>query len=165
MWTRGAFGRSVVVAVLAYTYAGAVGVDYLLAHDARYPLERWLAHNAPVGTRVETYHKATFSPRFPANVKVVRPKFRRMTKTDFAKRAPDMVVLNLVDLERITARYDEVKPVMVEPPENQEFLQALLGGELGYHQVASFHATWPLIPDGLIRSLSPNFIVLARNAS
>jgi hypothetical protein len=165
LWARGVGGRVLVLAVLAYTYAGAIGVDYLLAHDARYDLERWLVHNAPVGTRVETYHKATFSPRFPANVKVVRPKFRHFNKTDFAQRAPGMVVLNLVDLERITARYDEVKPVMVEPPENQEFLQALMRGELGYQKVASFHTTWPLIPDGLIRSLSPNFVVFARNAS
>jgi hypothetical protein len=76
-----------------------------------------------------------------------------------------MVVLNLIDLERITARYDEIRPVMVEPPENREFLQALLHGDLGYREVASFHTTWPLIPDDLIRSLSPHFVVLARNAS
>ena len=53
-------------------------------------------------------------------------------------------------------------PVMVHPPENEAFLRALLQGELGYREIASFHASWPLIPDGIMRSLSPPFVVLAR---
>jgi hypothetical protein len=162
LWARGAAGKALVLAVLAYTYAGGVGVDYLLAHDPRYQVERWLAKNAAPGTRVETYHKPTFSPRFPANVNVVRPKFHHINTAEFEQRAPDMVLLNLVDLERITERYDKRDPVMVRPPENQEFLEALMHGDLGYHEVASFHTSWPLIPDGIMRSLSPSFVLLAR---
>ena len=162
LWARGPAGKALVLAVLAYTYAGGAGVDYLLAHDPRYQVERWLAQNAPPGTRIETYHKATFSPRFPANVKVVRPKFHHINKAEFEQRTPDMVLLNLVDLERITERYDKKDPVMVQPPENKEFLDALMQGELGYREVATFHASWPLIPDGIMRSLSPPFVLLAR---
>lgn len=165
LWARGAAGKALVLAVLAYTYAGGIGVDYLLAHDPRYQVERWLAQNAPPGTRVETYHKATFSPRFPDNVKAVRPKFHHINKADFERRAPDMVLLNMVDLERVTQRYDKVQPVMVHPAENEEFLRALLQGELGYREIASFHASWPLIPDGIMRSLSPPFVLLARQPS
>lgn len=161
LWARGWVGKALVVAVLAYTYAGGIGVDYLLAHDPRYQAERWLAQNAPPGTRIETYHKATLSPRFPANVKVLRPKFHHINKAEFERRAPDMVLLNTVDLERITERYDKRDPVMVRPPENAEFLQALMQGQLGYHEIAAFHASWPLIPDGIIRSLSPPFVLLA----
>jgi hypothetical protein len=164
LWTRGSIWRALVVAVLAYTYAAGVGVDYLLANDPRYQVERWLATSVRPGTRVETYHKATFSPRFPANIEVVRPNFHRINKTDFATRAPDYVLLDLVDLQRVTERYDKTLPVMVQPPQNQEFLDALLKGELPYREVASFHASWPLIPDGIMRSLSPPFLLLGRVA-
>jgi 4-amino-4-deoxy-L-arabinose transferase-like glycosyltransferase len=162
LWKRGRPGKALVLATLAYALASGVGVDYLMAHDPRYQAEAWLQHHTRPGTRIEVYQKASFLPRFPDWLTVVEPKFRDISSAGFAQRAPDLVLLNMAELKHIVSRYDKSQPRMVAPPENAAFLQSLLRGELGYREVASFSASWPLLPENIIRSLGPRLLLVAR---
>lgn len=166
-WSRGAGGRIAVTAVLAYTLSYGVGVDYLLARDPRYDVERWLHANARPGMVLETYHEAVFTPRFPPWLSVLRPRFDEISVSDLERRRPDLILVDLANLERITRRHQKTSADLRTRGENQTFLNALLAGRLGYEPLARFEAEWPVMQHSpvrgrMIRSLAPPYVLFGR---
>lgn len=167
LWEHGLAGRLAVSALLACTLAYGAGVDYLLANDPRYEVERWLRDNARPGMTLETYHEPVLSPRFPPWLSVVRPRFDEISASGLARRRPDLVLVNLANLERITRRHRRDSADLRVRRENEEFLADLLAGRLGYRPRAKFEAGWPVMPSApvggpMIRSLAPPFVLFAR---
>jgi 4-amino-4-deoxy-L-arabinose transferase-like glycosyltransferase len=162
LWSLGRAARVLAAFALGFTLVQGAGVDYLLANDPRYQVENWLETNVAPGARIETYHKATHLPRRAGRGRFERPPFDRINRRDFGSRSPDLVLINLRDTDGITGRYDKLEPRMVRQPENVEFLNALVSGELGYTPVRRFHLWWPLLPEGLIPSLNPPLVLFAR---
>ncbi len=158
----GRVGRVVTAGVVLTAGLYGASVDYLLVRDPRYAAEAWLQEHAR-GHTVETYNRATFLPRFPAQVSVSQPKFTAVTITGLAQRRPDFILLNMADIGRVTGRYDLYEVGVKRRPENEAFLRALLAENLGYHRVARFRAWSPLIRDDVIRSLNPEIVVFARS--
>jgi len=158
----GQMGRAAVAVALLVSLVHGASVDYLLVHDPRYAAEAWLRQHAR-GRTVEVYNRATFLPRFPADVEVSQPKFTHITRAGLAERHPDFILLNMADSGRITGHYDVFEVGVKRRPENEAFLRALLNEELGYRRVVRFHASTRLIRDDVIRSLNPEIVVFGRS--
>ncbi|HXG02315.1 MAG TPA: glycosyltransferase family 39 protein [Candidatus Binatia bacterium] len=155
VWTAAPARRLLRVSIVLlglYSFAYGAEIDYLLLHDARYGAEAWLQRGAPPGTTVEVYTGSVYLPRFPPGVTVDVRDFTAEELERLPARAPDLVVLTSVHYERL-------EPGSV----GVELLDRLLGGELGYRTVEVFR-TAPVIAPRIIAALSPEVVVLARQA-
>jgi len=162
---RGRGGRIValLVCVFAVVYSG--DVLRLLAGDARYQAESWMAPHLAQGESVEVYQSWTYLPRWARAHGVVRPPVDAMAVADVRERSPDFIVLSSKGKEGITMYpnpdWRDGRGMMLEREENKQMLAALESGALGYEPVARFERR-PLIPRELITSLAPAISVYRR---
>jgi len=176
----------ILVAALAAVWIFAYGwdVNRMMAGDARYDAERWLALQAARRPRVEIYQNRAYLPRFPEGIDVIEVPYEQRDATAFAERHPDLVVLSSSGLSGITVRYkqdwqsdsdgDSDADSGYSPAQrsaggavmnytrdaNAEFLRRLTAGELGYTEAARFSVT-PWIDRPLIQSLNPAIVIYA----
>jgi hypothetical protein len=162
IWAQSRAGKVVVTVAAAFTLLHGAGVDYLLAKDSRYQVEAWLREHARPGTRLETYHDAPYLPRPVTGVEIDIPPFAETTRAGIEARKPDLVLISLSNIKRITQHYHPTESAPIRPPENVVFLHAILSGELGYRRAARFHVRWPLLPRRFIPSLNPPMLLLVR---
>jgi hypothetical protein len=179
-----AAARIVAFAALAWIAVYGLEVDRMLAHDARYAAEGWLATHGRAGEVVEVYQQPTYLPRFPSFLRVDAVPFEERTVEGLEKRRPDWIVLSSSGLSGVSVAYrkdwqgeeyadEEWMPSQVAPGGtvmnykrrgNVELLERLTQEQLGYRRVATFFVE-PWINRTLIQSLDPEVTIYARENS
>jgi hypothetical protein len=173
--------RAAACAALVWIAVYGLEVDRMLAYDARYSAESWLATHARAGEVVEVYQQPTYLPRFPSFLRVDSVAFEQRTIEGLAERRPDWIVLSSAGLSGVSVAYrkdwlgeesdsEEWMPSQIAPGGtvmnykrrgNVEFLAALTQERLGYRRIASFFVE-PWINRTLIQSLDPEVTIYAR---
>jgi hypothetical protein len=146
--------RPAIVLLLAYsTYRGA-SVDWLLREDPRYAAEQWLRSHVPATAVIEAYGPSQYLPRLPGHPRAQGLNLEGYVEDAFRERAPDYVVLAHAYYKRITEdKADDF--------DQEEFLDHLWHGELGYRTVADFTADGFGAPN-LIPGLNSRIVIFER---
>jgi hypothetical protein len=168
-----------------YLFAYGWDVNRMLSGDARYDAEAWLAAEATDGQVIEVYQRATYLPRPPDGITMVRIDFDKRSVRELHRRRPDFVLLSSAGLSGVTVEYkkdwqdsDAYAEADWIPSqratdgtimnyhrrENLELLDGLRSGSIGYHKAAEF-ALEPWIDRPLIQSLNPKISIYARSIS
>jgi 4-amino-4-deoxy-L-arabinose transferase-like glycosyltransferase len=135
--------RPAVAALVLYSLLYGASVDWFLEGDPRYEAEEWIKRNVSRAAAMEAYGPAQYLPRFPAQVRVQRSTLRGYVEEAFRSRAPEYVLLTHAYYRRITEdQHDDF--------DQEEFIEHLWTGELGYHVAADFKA-----PEGFAPHLIP----------
>jgi hypothetical protein len=165
---RGRVGRLVAVLACAFGLAYAGEVLWLLANDARYDAEQWMAQRLHHGASVEVYQSWTYLPRWQRTPGVTRPPVEAMSVADITGRWPDFIVISSKGREGITMYpnpdWRDGRGMMLEREENKRMLAALENGALGYEPIARFENRL-VFPRALITSLNPAIEVYRRAGS
>jgi len=91
--------------MLAWIAVYGLEVDRMLAYDARYSAESWLATHARADEVVEVYQQPTYLPRFPSFLRVDSVPFDERTIEGVEKRRPDWIVLSSAGLSGVSVAY------------------------------------------------------------
>jgi 4-amino-4-deoxy-L-arabinose transferase-like glycosyltransferase len=147
LWTSpGRFSwmtRPAIAALLLYSLLYGASVDWFLERDPRYEAEKWITHNVSRAADMEAYGPAQYLPRFSEHVRVRRLTLRGYVEEAFRSRAPEYVLLTHAYYRRITEdQQDDF--------DQEEFIEHLWTGELGYHVAADFK-----VPEGFAPHLIP----------
>jgi hypothetical protein len=176
-----AVARAAAVVMLVWIAVYGLEVDRMLAYDARYSAESWLATHARADEVVEVYQQPTYLPRFPSFLRVDSVPFDERTIEGVEKRRPDWIVLSSAGLSGVSVAYrkdwqgeeydtEDWMPSQIAPGGavmnykrrgNVELLEALTQERLGYRRVATFFVE-PWIDRTLIQSLDPEVTIYAR---
>jgi hypothetical protein len=174
-----ALRAGVALAAAAYAIGYGWDVNRMLAGDARYDAEAWLATLSP-GAQIEIYQRPTYLPRFPAHLRAGRVSFDEIDTAAFRLRRPDYVLISTAGIGALTTSYSEdwqeagdddgelvpgrrlgERVLTYQHRRNRKFLASLVSGRLGYRPVARFRVE-PWIDRPLINSLNPEITVYAR---
>ena len=149
--------RPAIVGLLLYSFLYGASVDWLLQRDPRYQVEEWLRRNVGPTAVVEAYGPTQYLPRFPENVRVRHTVLQGYVEEDFRRRAPEYVLLTQVYIRRIVNdRGDDF--------DQEEFLQHLDNGNLGYGVAAEFKSVGFLAP-ALIPGLNSRITIYERKTT
>ena len=166
--TRGRAGGFVATAVVAFGLLYSTEVLRLLATDARYEAETWMAPYLERGHSVEVYQSWTYLPRWAQMPSVHKPPTDAMSIASVNDRRPDFIVISSKGKEGITMYpnpdWRDGRGMMLVREDNLRMLEALENGDLGYERVQRFERR-PWIPRELITSLNPAIDVYRRNES
>jgi 4-amino-4-deoxy-L-arabinose transferase-like glycosyltransferase len=159
LWTAtGRFAwitRPAIAALLLYSLLYGASVDWLLERDPRYEAEAWIKRNISRAAAMEAYGPAQYLPRFPEQARVQRSTLRGYVEEAFRSRAPEYVLLTHAYYRRITEdQQDDF--------DQEEFIEHLWTGELGYHVAADFKTPEVLAPH-LIPGVNSRITVFARS--
>jgi hypothetical protein len=174
-------GQLAAAVFVVYIFAYGWDVNRMLVGDPRYAAEQWLAGRAGDAPTIEVYQRATYLPRTPDGVNMVRVDFDKRSVKELQDRAPDFVMLSSAGLSGVTVQYkrdwksddyagEEWIPsqratdgtiMNYKRRKNVELLDGLRDGSAGYSKAADF-AFEPWIDRPLIQSLSPKITIYAR---
>jgi hypothetical protein len=158
VWTASArwawVARPVIAALLLYSLAHGASADWLFDQDPRYQAEEWIKRHVPQAAVIETYGPLQYLPRFPEHIRVQHLPLEGYVEEMFRARAPEYVLLSHAYYRRITEdQRDDF--------DQEEFIEALWSGALGYRVAAEFRASGLVVPD-LIRSLNSRITIFER---
>jgi hypothetical protein len=157
--------RSLALGIAGVGIAYAADVLPLLAADARYDAERWMAPYLEKGHSVEVYQSWTYLPRWEQVPTVSKPPTEATSVAGVRERDPDFIVISSKGKEGITMYpnpdWRDGRGMMLVREESARMLRQLESGDLGYELVRRFERT-PLIPRELITSLGPAIDVYRR---
>lgn len=165
---RGRAGSVATTAVVAFGILYSGEVLRVLATDARYEAEEWMAPYLERGHSVEVYQSWTYLPRWERAPSVHRPATDEMSIAAVRERQPDFIVVSSKGKEGITMYpnpdWRDGRGMMLVREDNLRMLEALEAGTLGYDRVQRFERRlW--IPRELITSLNPAIDVYRRKES
>lgn len=160
--------RSAVAAVALLSLlavARAAEMDLLLRWDPRYDAEVWMAESLPPGSRVETYQKPVYLPRFTGFESKLIP-LKERSVAGVLERQPEVIVLSSASRKTIhhfwTADWRQGDgSLLTEEPAATEMLRALEAGELPYREVSHF-ARPPVLLSLRITSVAPEIRIFRR---
>jgi 4-amino-4-deoxy-L-arabinose transferase-like glycosyltransferase len=162
-------GTTLTALTLLWQVALVVHLHGMLWNDSRYALERWVRENVPAGTTIESSTQARYLPRLADRYRysVVGNSFdpisyallaNDLTRERLEERQPPYIlVLSDVGLSG--------DPNRVSEPELRAYYDALLGGRLGYAEVARFETPTWLPYRQLTVGTQPTAILLKRNSA
>jgi hypothetical protein len=161
--------RWVVGAALAglavLSLARAIELDRLLAADARYQAEAWMAAQLPAGARAEVYQKPAFVPRFRGGIEGRFVPVAQRSRAALLERAPDVIVTSSASRKSITsiwtADWRETGSLLTPQPAAVDLLAALEGGQLPYRVGAVFRQD-PVLLRNRITSVAPEITIYVR---
>jgi hypothetical protein len=158
--------QALVGGLAALALGRAIEIDWLLATDARYQAEAWMAANLPPGARAEVYQKLSFLPRFRAPVTAAYVPIEHRTLAGLAARQPDAIVTSSASYQSINQvwapDWRETRTLLKPDPAAGEFLAALEAGQLPYRVAAVFHQQ-PRLLTNRITSVAPEIRIYVRN--
>jgi hypothetical protein len=162
---RGRAGAVVAAAVAGFGLFYSGEVLRMLAGDARYQAEAWMAPYLERGHSVEVYQSWTYLPRWEQQPSVHKPAADAMSIAAVRERRPDFIVISSKGKEGITMYpnpdWRDGRGMMLVREENLRMLEALEGNTLGYERVERFERRlW--VPRELITSLNPAIDVYRR---
>jgi hypothetical protein len=165
---RSRIGAVAAAAVVGFGILYSSDVLRVLANDARYDAEKWIAPYLERGHSVEVYQSWTYLPRWEREASVRKPPVDAMSIAAVSERRPDFIVISSKGKEGITMYpnpdWRDGRGMMLVREDNLRMLEALEGGRLGYERVQRFER--PLwIPRELITSLNPAIDVYRRKES
>jgi len=163
---RGRLGGFAGTAIVAFGLLYSSEVLRLLASDARYEAETWMAPYLERGHSVEVYQSWTYLPRWEHAPSVHKPPTDAMSIAAVNDRRPDFIVISSKGKEGITMYpnpdWRDGRGMMLVRVDNVRMLEALESGDLGYERVQRFERrAW--VPRELITSLNPAIDVYRRN--
>jgi len=165
---RSRLGRTAAIAVVAFGLVYSGEVLRLLADDARYEAEAWMAPYLERGHSVEVFQSWTYLPRWQREPSVSKPPTDEMSISAVRARRPDFIVISSKGKEGITMYpnpdWRDGRGMMLVREDNLAMLEALEGGHLGYERVQGFDRR-PWIPRELITSLDPAIDIYRRTES
>jgi hypothetical protein len=161
-------GLAVAVTIVGFGLFYSGEVLRVLAADARYEAETWMAPYLERGHSVEVYQSWTYLPRWERAPSVHKPPTDAMSIAAVRERDPDFIVISSKAKEGITMYpnpdWRDGRGMMLVHEDNLRMLQALEGGRLGYERVQRFERRlW--IPRELITSLNPAIDIYRRAES
>lgn len=160
-WTRWA-----AIAIAAFGIVYSAEVLRVLADDARYEAEAWIAPYLAQGDSVEVFQSWTYLPRWARSPSVHKPAPDEMSIADVSRRSPDFIVISSKGKEGITMYpnpdWRDGRGMMLEREDNKRMLEALENERLGYRRVARFERRL-LVPRELITSLDPAIDIYRRS--
>jgi hypothetical protein len=137
----------------------------MLARDARYRAEAWMAPHLSRNASVEVFQSWTYLPRWQHEASVRKPGFDELSSEAVRARNPELIVLSSKAKEGITMYpnpdWRDGRGMMLVDDDNRTMLDRLESGSLGYERVARFERR-TLIPRELITSLDPAIDVYRR---
>jgi hypothetical protein len=146
--------RPAIVILLLYSLLYGASVDWLLQQDPRYRAEAWMQQKVPAASVIEAYGPGQYLPRFPDSVRVRPMTLQGYVEEAFRQRTPEYVLLTQAYYRRITEdRKDDF--------DQEEFLEDLRQGTLGYHIAADFKPPAAVAPE-LIPSLHSRVTIFER---
>ncbi len=146
--------RPAIAVLLVYSALYGASVHWLMYHDPRYRAEDWLRRNIRAGADVEAFGPAQYLPRFPKTLQVRRVMLDGYVQDAFRQRMPEYVLLTWAYYRRITE--DDRKDF-----DQEELLEQLWNGRLGYRVAADFRAPDFVAPN-LIPGLNSRITILER---
>jgi Dolichyl-phosphate-mannose-protein mannosyltransferase len=147
--------RPAVAILLLYSLVYGASVDWLLQQEPRYQAEEWIQRNVPSTAVIEAYGPTQYLPRFPEHVRVRQLVLQGYVEEAFRSRAPEYVLLTHAYYRRITEdQQDDF--------DQEEFIEHLWAGELGYHVAADFKAPEGFAPH-LIPGVNSRITIFARS--
>ena len=163
-WRR--LGSVAAAAIISFGLLYSGEVLRVLAGDARYEAEAWMAPYLERGYSVEVYQSWTYLPRWEREPSVRKPETDAMSIAAVRERQPDFIVISSKGKEGITMYpnpdWRDGRGMMLVREDNLRMLEALEGGTLGYERVQRFERRlW--VPRELITSLNPSIDVYRRN--
>ena len=167
---RGRQARTAVavaaLSLCSLALARAVDLHWLMAADSRYRAEAWMAANLPPGSRIETYQKAVYLPRFGDGLKADLIPMQERSVDGVRRRRPRAIVLSSASASSITHVWSpdwRVTGTLLSPvPGAVELIDALARGELPYRAAAVFRQQ-PRLIRLRITSLAPTITIYERN--
>jgi len=157
---------ALVGAVAALALGRAIEIDWLLATDARYQAETWMAAHLPPGARAEVYQKPAFLPRFRAAVTATYIPIEQRTLGGLAERQPQAIVTSSASYKSIdqvwAPDWRETRTLLKPDAAAGEFLAALEAGRLPYRVAAVFRQQ-PRLLTNRITSVAPEIRIYVRN--
>lgn len=155
----------VVGAAAVLSLARAVELNLLLAGDARYRAEAWMAEHLPPGAVAEVYQKPAFVPRFRDGVRGRFVPIGERSIAGVTARQPAAIVTSSASHKSIThtwtADWRETRSLLSARPEAVEFLTALEDGRLPYRLAAAFRQD-PRLVHNRITSVAPEIRIYVR---
>jgi 4-amino-4-deoxy-L-arabinose transferase-like glycosyltransferase len=146
--------RPVIAILLLYSLAHGATADWLFDHDPRYQAEEWIKRHVPPAAVIETYGPLQYLPRFPEHIRVQYLPLEGYVEEEFRTRVPEYVLLTHAYYRRITEDQED-------DFDQEEFIEALWNGALGYRVAGDFRASGLVVPD-LIRSLNSRITIFER---
>jgi hypothetical protein len=172
LWARAArtparwMAGAALAGLAALSLARAVELNWLLATDARYQAEAWMAAHLPGGARAEVYQKPAFIPRFRGGIEGHFVPFDQRSRAALLERAPDAIVTSTASRKSIThswtADWRETHSLLTAQPAAVDLLAGLEAGELPYHVGAVFRQE-PVLLRNRITSVAPEITIYVRN--
>ena len=165
MSARHRLGAAAAVAITGFGILYSSEVLRMLADDARYEAEAWMAPYLERGHSIEVYQSWTYLPRWERQPSVHKPPTDAMSIVSVRERQPDFIVISSKGKEGITMYpnpdWRDGRGMMLVREENLRMLEALEGGTLGYERVQRFERRlW--VPRELITSLNPAIDIYRR---
>lgn len=166
---RGGLARGAAAVLLAavalLSLARAVELNVLLAGDARYKAEAWMASHLPAGAVAEVYQKPAFVPRFRDGLDGRFVPIGERSIAGVTARRPAAIVTSSASHKSIThtwtADWRETRDMLSARPEAVAFLDALEGGQLPYRLAAVFRQD-PRLVHNRITSVAPEIRIYVR---
>lgn len=146
--------RPTIAALLLYSLIYGASADWLFDKDPRYQAEEWINRHVPPQAIIETYGPTQYLPRFQAHVRVRHLPLEGYVEESFRTRVPEYVLLTHAHYRRITEDQED-------DFDQEEFIEALWNGALGYRVAGDFRASGFVVPD-LIRSLNSRIVIFER---
>jgi hypothetical protein len=158
-------GRAACAVLAGFGLFYASEVLRVLAGDARYEAEAWMAPYLERRHSVEVFQSWTYLPRWEREPSVVKPPTDEMSVAAVRERHPDFIVISSKGKEGITMYpnpdWRDGRGMMLVREDNLHMLEALEDGRLGYERVRHFER--PLwLPRELITSLNPAIDIYRR---
>jgi hypothetical protein len=146
--------RPCIAILLLYSLIYGASADWLFDKDPRYQAEDWINRHVPPQAIIETYGPIQYLPRFPEHVHVRLIPLEGYVEDAFRTRAPEYVLLTHAYYRRITEDQED-------DFDQEELIEGLWNGKLGYSLAGDFKASGVIAPD-LIRSLNPRIVIFER---
>ena len=146
--------RPAIIVLLLYSLLYGASVNWLFDEDPRYRAEEWINRHVASTAIIETYGPAQYLPRFPEQIHVRHIPLEGYVEDSFRTRSPDYVLLTHAYYRRITEdQQDDF--------DQEEFLEDLWNGTLGYRVARDFKPVGSITPE-LIASLNSRIIIFER---
>jgi hypothetical protein len=146
--------RPAIAALLLYSLVYGASADWLFDQDPRYQAEEWINRHVTPEATIETYGPVQYLPRFPEHVRVRHIPLEGYVEEAFRSRTPEYVLLTHGYYRRITEDQED-------DFDQEELIEDLWDGDLGYRLVGDFKALRGVAPD-LIRSLNSRILIFER---
>ncbi len=103
-----AWGRIIGVVSLLLGLRGALDIDVMMLHDARYDAERFIAASVPAGDTIEVYGNNVYLPRLPPDRAI-----QRIGRDDPRRRSP---LPGVTETKALLGAVDQRRPQWIVVP-------------------------------------------------